>query len=59
MAIAPVLPRRGPFGKNRRREDVATMAYAYILRSEKDGKLYYGSTEDLGSRLKAHNAGKV
>jgi putative endonuclease len=35
------------------------MAYAYILRSQKDGKLYYGSTEDLKSRLKAHTAGKV
>jgi hypothetical protein len=35
------------------------MAYTYILRSQKDGRLYYGSTEDLKSRLKAHTAGKV
>ena len=35
------------------------MAWAYILRSLKDGKYYYGSTDDLERRLKAHNAGKV
>jgi len=35
------------------------MAQAYILRSLKDGRFYYGSTEDLDYRLKAHNAGKV
>jgi putative endonuclease len=35
------------------------MAYVYILRSQKGGRFYYGSTEDLENRLKAHNAGKV
>jgi putative endonuclease len=33
--------------------------YAYILRSEKTGTYYYGSTTDLQARLKYHNAGKV
>ncbi len=35
------------------------MFFAYILRSLKDGSYYYGSTEDLESRLLEHNAGKV
>ena len=35
------------------------MFYAYILKSQKDGKFYFGSTKDLESRVKAHNAGKV
>jgi len=35
------------------------MAIAYILRSLKDGKYYYGSTSDLDQRLSAHNKGKV
>jgi putative endonuclease len=38
---------------------VERVAFAYILKSLKDGKFYYGSTEDLETRLKAHNAGKV
>lgn len=29
------------------------------LRSEKDGKLYVGWTDDLRKRFKKHNAGKV
>jgi len=33
--------------------------YAYILKSIKDGKYYYGSTKDLDERLKTHNAGKM
>jgi putative endonuclease len=34
------------------------MAYfVYILRSEKDGKYYIGSTHDVLSRLAFHNAG--
>jgi len=32
---------------------------AYILRSLKDNRYYYGSTEDLEKRLKYHNSGKV
>ncbi len=35
------------------------MAIAYVLRSLKDGRFYYGSTGYLDSRLRAHNAGKV
>jgi putative endonuclease len=35
------------------------MFYAYVLRSQKAGKHYYGSCEDLERRLKIHNAGKV
>jgi putative endonuclease len=33
--------------------------FAYILRSQKDGIYYYGSTEDLERRLYEHNPGKV
>ena len=35
------------------------MYYAYILRSLKNGKHYFGSCEDLQKRLSIHNAGKV
>ena len=31
--------------------------YAYVLRSEKDKRLYKGHTNDLKARLKAHNSG--
>lgn len=33
--------------------------YAYVLKSNKDNKLYVGSTQDLKSRVKHHNAGSV
>jgi len=33
--------------------------YAYILLSLKNGKYYYGSTQDLEERIKKHNGGKV
>ena len=33
--------------------------YVYILRSQLDGSLYKGYTEDLQIRLSSHNAGKV
>ena len=33
--------------------------YSYVLRSEKNGVLYKGSTDDLEKRIKTHNAGKV
>jgi putative endonuclease len=33
------------------------MFYTYILKSEKDGKLYTGSTKDLRKRLMQHNRG--
>jgi putative endonuclease len=35
------------------------MFVAYILRSLKDGSFYYGSSENLPSRLVEHNTGKV
>src|SRR5688572_6236605 len=39
-------------------EDEGEMFYAYILRSEKNGQLYHGSTSDLKTRLRQHNAGQ-
>ena len=35
------------------------MYYAYILKSEKDGRYYYGSTDNIERRLAEHNSGKV
>ena len=35
------------------------MQYVYVLKSEKDQKLYVGCTQDIGERLKEHNAGRV
>ena len=35
------------------------MFYAYILKSEKDGKYYYGSCENIMTRLEKHNSGNV
>ena len=35
------------------------MYFAYILKSLKDNKYYYGSTGNIESRLKQHNYGKV
>ncbi len=35
------------------------MFYVYILKSDKDGKLYYGYTGDLKKRFKEHNLGLV
>jgi putative endonuclease len=55
-AIAPVLPRRGGNAKNRRGIE---MSIVYILKSIKDSKYYYGSTENINKRIKDHNAGKV
>jgi len=34
------------------------MFYTYLLKSNKNGKLYTGSTSDLRKRLKEHNSGK-
>lgn len=33
--------------------------YVYILKSEEDGLLYTGCTQDLNERLRVHNAGHV
>jgi len=35
------------------------MHFVYVLKSQKDGNLYVGCTEDLQKRLKYHNSGKV
>lgn len=35
------------------------MYYVYIIKSDKDEKLYTGSTNDLRRRLSEHNNGKV
>ena len=35
------------------------MYYVYILLSEKDGKMYIGSTPDLKKRIEKHNNGYV
>jgi len=35
------------------------MFYVYVLRSEKDGQMYIGSTNDLQRRLVQHNRGEV
>ena len=35
------------------------MEFVYVLRSEKDGKLYIGLTNDVTRRLEEHNAGRV
>ncbi len=35
------------------------MSIVYILKSTKDNKYYYGSTENISKRIKDHNAGKV
>ncbi len=32
--------------------------FVYILRSDKDGDLYKGITEDIQRRLEEHNSGK-
>jgi putative endonuclease len=37
----------------------STMYFTYILKSLKDGRYYYGSTENIEDRLKLHNSGKV
>lgn len=34
------------------------MYFAYILRSQKTGKYYIGSTEDVAKRLIRHNSGR-
>jgi putative endonuclease len=34
------------------------MYFTYILKSEKNGRYYYGSTSNLDQRLREHNNGK-
>jgi len=33
--------------------------YVYVVRSQKDGRLYTGTTADLRRRLAEHNSGKT
>ncbi len=33
--------------------------YVYVLRSQKDGKLYVGYTKNVQKRLEEHNSGQV
>lgn len=35
------------------------MYTVYVLKSEKDSKLYYGFTENIQKRLQEHNSGNV
>jgi len=35
------------------------MCWVYVLKSQKDGKLYIGSTRNLEKRIFYHNSGKV
>jgi len=35
------------------------MYIVYVIKSEKDGRLYVGFTENLARRTKEHNAGKT
>ena len=34
------------------------MYYTYILKSQRNGRYYIGSTDNLDERLKRHNAGR-
>ncbi len=36
-----------------------TVFYFYVLKSDQDNKLYFGSTEDVNARVEQHNSGKV
>ena len=38
---------------------MAAFHYVYVLRSQKDGLFYIGSTDDLKSRFERHNKGHV
>ena len=35
------------------------LAWVYIIESEKNGRYYLGSTQDLENRLREHNNGEV
>mgnify|MGYP001603299370 FL=1 len=54
MAASPRLVGLGPKWFN-----VYYMYYVYILKSQRHGKLYKGSTSDMKRRLNEHNGGKV
>jgi len=35
------------------------MCWVYVLRSEKDGNYYIGSTREIEKRIRSHRAGRV
>ena len=35
------------------------MVYVYVLKSQKDGQMYIGSTKDIQQRITEHNKGQV
>jgi len=39
-------------------DDGQRMFYCYVLRSQKTGRRYVGSFEDLADRIRRHNAGE-
>lgn len=41
------------------RRNSGKMAYVYILKSEKSGKYYIGSTGNIRERVRQHNSGNV
>jgi putative endonuclease len=49
---------KGRLGR-RRRPRWTQMESVCVLRSEKDGKLYVGMTNDLTRRVEEHNTGRV
>lgn len=38
---------------------IMSMHYVYVIKSKKEGKLYFGCTNDLKARLEKHNTNKV
>jgi putative endonuclease len=38
---------------------IIIMFYVYVLKSQKDGEKYIGSTNNLHERIKLHNNGKI
>ena len=53
MSIGEVRPKA-----DQPRAEAEHMYYVYILKSEKNGKLYKGLSQDLKRRVKEHNAGR-
>ena len=50
MVVASTATRRGG-------GDNEIMFYAYVIKSKKNERLYYGSTDDLKRRISEHNRG--
>jgi putative endonuclease len=57
----PLLSRSNHMGRSSRQRaqwERGAMFYVYILKSERNGRLYNGFTSDLKNRLQQHNAGE-